>query len=88
MSTFLYGPEAWGLRTAYRTKVNVLEMKCLRSLVGMSRMERVRNDEMRRIARKQRKLASRMDQRLLWWFEHVERMDKYRMARMVLMVEV
>ena len=26
-------------------KVNVLEMKCLRSLVGVSRMERVRNEE-------------------------------------------
>ena len=30
--------------------VNVLEMKCLRSLVGVSRMDRVRNDEVRRRA--------------------------------------
>ena len=29
-------------------KVNVLEMKCLRSLVGVSRMDRVRNEEVRR----------------------------------------
>ena len=29
----LYGAEAWGMRNAERRKVNVLEMKCLRSLV-------------------------------------------------------
>ena len=33
--TALYGTEAWGMRNAGRRKVNVLEMKCLRSLVGM-----------------------------------------------------
>ena len=34
----LYGTEARGMRSAERRKVNVLEMKCLRSLVGVSRM--------------------------------------------------
>ena len=43
--TALYGAEAWGMKSAERRKVNVLEMKCLRSLVGVSRMERVRNEE-------------------------------------------
>ena len=37
--TALYGAEAWGMRSAERRKVNVLEMKCLRSLAGVSRME-------------------------------------------------
>ena len=31
--TALYGAEAWGMSGAERRKVNVLEMKCLRSLV-------------------------------------------------------
>ena len=39
----LYGADPWGMRSAERRKVNVLEMKCLRSLVGVSRMDRVRN---------------------------------------------
>ena len=38
------------MRSAERRKVNVLEMKCLRSLVGVSRMDRVRNEEVRRRA--------------------------------------
>ena len=33
-----------------RRKVNVLEMKCLRSLVGVLRMDRARNEEVRRRA--------------------------------------
>ena len=43
---------------------------------------------MRRIDGIERELASRADQRVLRWFGHVERMDKYRMARRVLMAEV
>ena len=76
-----------GMRSAERRKVNVLEMKCLRSLVGVSQMDRVRNEEVRRRARIERELASRADQRLLRWFGHVERMDEHRMAGRVMMAE-
>ena len=69
-------------------KANVLEMKCLRSLVGVSRLGRVRNGEVHRRAGIEWELASREDQRVLRWFLHVERMDEYRMARRVLMAEV
>ena len=51
-------------------------------------MDRVRNEEVRRRAGIERELASRAVQRVLRWFGHVERMDEYRMARRVLMVEV
>ena len=40
----LYGAVALGTRSAERRKVNVLEIKCWRSLVGVSRMETVRNE--------------------------------------------
>ena len=43
--TALYVAEAWGMRSAERRKVSVLEMKCLRILVGVTRMDRVRNEE-------------------------------------------
>ena len=48
--TALNRAEPWGMRSAERRKVNVLEMKCLRSLVGVSRMDRDRNEEVRRKA--------------------------------------
>ena len=76
------------MRSAENRKVNVIEMKCLRSLFGVSLMDRVRNEEVRRRAGIEREVASRADQRVLRWFGHVERMDEYRMVRRVLMAEV
>ena len=46
--------------------MNVLEIKCLRSLVRVSRMDKVRR------VRIERELASRADQRVLKWFGHVK----------------
>ena len=51
-------------------------------------MDRVRNEEVRRIAGIEKELASRADQSVLRLFGHVERMDEYRIARKVLMAEV
>ena len=68
--------------------MNALEMKCFRSLVGVSRMDRVRNEEVRRRAGIERELASRANQRVLKRFGNVERMDQYRLVRRVLMAEV
>ena len=76
------------MRNSQRRKVNVLEMKCLRSLVGVSRMDRVRNKEVERSAGIERELASSADQRVFTGCGHVERMDEFRMARRVLMAEV
>ena len=60
----------------------------LRRIVGVSRLDRVRNEEVRRRACIESGLASRAVQRVLRWFGHVERMDEYIMTRRVLMTEV
>ena len=38
VQTALHGAEAWSIRTAERRKIDVLEVKYLRSLVRVSRM--------------------------------------------------
>ena len=63
--TALYGTVAWGMRSTERREVNVLQMKCLRSLVGVLQMDRDRNEEVRSRAGIERELASRADQRVL-----------------------
>ena len=63
--------------------MNVLQTKCLRSLVRVSRMDRVRNEQVRMRAGIERELGSRSDHRVLRWFGHVERMDEYRISKMV-----
>ena len=47
------------MRSGERRKVDVPEMKCLRSLVGVLRMDRVRNEEVRRRAALERERAGR-----------------------------
>ena len=59
----------------------------MRSLVKVSRMDRIRNDKVRMSAGIERESASRADQRVLRWFWHVERLIEYHMARRVLMAE-
>ena len=57
--------------------------ECLGSLHGVSRMDRVRNEEVRRRDGIERKLARRVDQRVSRWVGYVERIIEYRMARRV-----
>ena len=85
--TTLYGAEAWGMRSAEKRKVNDLEMKCLRSLVGVLLMDRVRNEEVHRRAGIERDFVSRVDQRVLRWFGLVQRMAECCIPRRLLMAE-
>ena len=59
------------MRSAKRRKVNVLEMKCLRSLVGVHEWIKLG------MKRSVEELASRADQREFRGFGHVERMDEF-----------
>ena len=56
--------------------MNVFEMKCLRPMVGVTRWNRIKNDEIRKKAGIEETLAEKVDRRLLRWFRHVERMDE------------
>ena len=45
--TVTYGSEVWGMKLRERQILNVFKMKCLRSMAGVSRLDRVRNGEVR-----------------------------------------
>ena len=52
------------MRSAERRKVNVLEMKCLRSWEGVSRMDRIWPKEVSTRAGIEKELTCRVDQRV------------------------
>ena len=83
----MYGIETLGMRSAERRKVNVLRWM-LEKFGGVAWMDRVRIEEVSGRAGIESELVSRVDQRVLRWFGHVERMDEYHMARRVFMAEV
>ncbi len=74
----LYGAETWNMGAAGRRRFNVIEMRCLRSMCGVTRMDWVKNDEVRRRMGFVRELA---DQAVLWGFGHVERMGEEHLVK-------
>ena len=86
--TVTYGSESWGMKVTERQKLNVFEMKCLRSMTGVSRLDRVRNEVVRARTGVRRELASRVDVNVLRWFGHVERMDNERLLKKVMNAKV
>ena len=86
--TVMYGSESWGMKVTERQKLNVFEMKCLRSMTGVSRLDRVRNEVVRARTGVRRELAARVDVNVLRWFSHVERMDNERLLKKVMNAKV
>ena len=75
MLTVMYGSESWGRKVTERLKLNVFEMKCLRSMTGVSQLDRVRSEVVRARTGVRRELAARVEKNVSRWFGHVERMD-------------
>ena len=63
-------------------------MICLRSMTGVSRLDRVRNGAVRTRTGVRRELAARVDMNVLRWFGHVERMDNERLLKKVMNAKV
>ena len=66
-----------------RKRLDVMEMKCLRSMCGVNRRDRVRNEEVRRRVGIQETLSERMDRRVPSWYGHIERMDDDRLTKII-----
>ncbi len=81
LPTALYGAETWNMGRAERKRLNVMEMNCLRSMCGVTRMDRVRNEEVRKRTGVVKELAERAEQRVLLWFGHVARMEEERLGK-------
>ena len=86
--TVMYGSEAWGMKVSERQKLNVLEMKCPRSMTDVSRLDMVRNEVVRARTGVRRELAARVDMNVLRWFGHVERMDNDQLLKKVMNAKV
>ena len=78
----------WGMKVSERQKLNVFEMRCLRSMAGVSRMDRVRNEVVRQRTGVEIELGTRVDMNVLRWFGHVERMENERLLKRVMNARV
>ena len=81
--SLLYGCEVWSLKLRERKRMEAVEMNCLRNICGIRRIDRVSNAEIRRRCGKNVSLGQKIDQGVLRWFGHVERMGNERIAKRV-----
>ena len=71
--TLLYQSENWTLTSKERQMLTTTEMRCLRKAAGKTRMDKIRNEEIRRRVNMQPAEQTANKNKIRWW-SHVKRM--------------
>ena len=76
----LYGAETWAVKEERVKKLEVVEMRCLRAIRGVTRRERMRNEDIR-WELKMADLREKIRECRLRWYGHVKRMEENEFIR-------
>ena len=77
-SVLLYNSETWTLKEKDKSKLRVFEMTCLQKIEGVTRKDRIRNEEIRGRLHVQQDIVGDITKRRLRYFGHISRMDNGR----------
>ena len=83
----MYGAETWPLKKTQERKLEVEEMKMLRWMCGVTKMDKIRNERIRGTA-KVEKISKKNQGRRLQWYGHVKRREEEYVVRRVMEMEV
>ncbi|MCJ8736382.1 hypothetical protein PDJAM_G00257730 [Pangasius djambal] len=83
----LYGLETASLRKRQESEQEVAELKMLRFSLGVSRLDRIRNEYIRATAHVGR-LGDKVREARLRWFGHVQRREREYIGRRMLDMEL
>ena len=83
----VYGAEYRGLRGKEEAQIHVAEMKMLRWPLGVTRKDKIRNEEIHSRMRTADVRLKMRESRLRWW-GHVHRREEDHLTRRVLSVEI
>ena len=74
----VYGHEAWALTTRVKSRIQAVEMRVLRLIKGVTKLDRIRNDDIRRELGVE-SILHFIERGQLRWYGHVKRMgeDRY-----------
>lgn len=75
----IYGAESWTLRNTDTRRLESFEMRCLRTILGVNLMDRVRSDEIRQRLNIPSTICEEVYNRRMKWFGHVIRMPHHRL---------
>ena len=76
---FMYGSECWILRKEDEHRIEVAEMNWLRRILRITRLHRMRNEDIRNRLQQEVTLIDRIRKKRLSWFGHVTRMNERRL---------
>ena len=79
----LYGAEDWSLTSKTESSLQAAEMRVLRTIVGVTRRDRIRNATIREKLR-DIPLLEEVERMKLRWYGHIMRMDEERKQKMYL----
>ena len=71
----LYNSETWTVKHSPEQRLTVCEMACLRRILGVTRRDRLHNDDIKKHLHLQKEVNYRIRQRCLRYFSHVMRMN-------------
>ena len=66
----MYGSETTIWKEKERSRIRAVKMDNLRSWLGIRRMDRVPNAQIRELCKVMKKVDKRIDEGVLWWFSH------------------
>ena len=83
-SILLYGAETWTLKETDENKLNTFKMNCLRKILGVTRLDRIRNVDIRERLGVKETVNDRIDVKRMRYFGHISRMQHARLPAVLL----
>jgi len=84
LSVLIYNSETWCLTATQAQRLKVFEMACLRKIEGVTRRDRIRNEEIYRRVGMNQDILSWIQQRRLRYFGHISRLQDNRYPKIAL----
>ena len=83
----MYGAETWAVKKAQEKKLDVAEMRMLRWMSGVTKLDRIRNERIRG-STKVGEISKKVQESRLKWYGHVLRREEEYVGKRVMAMEV
>ncbi|GBP73755.1 hypothetical protein EVAR_46895_1 [Eumeta japonica] len=78
-----HGPESWVWQKQNNNRIDAVEVRSLRSMCGVFLKDRCGNSDIMGLYGLKEDVASRVEKGVLWWIDHLERINESRLAKQI-----